>query len=354
MGISSLLSIIGLLGFFLFLAGIGLAVVAASQGRPIRGGVLLGGLGLVIGLLFGVIGQGIVVVDPTQVAVTVNTFSGLVEEPKRGGTHIIFPIVQRVAVFYPITQQEYTMAAAENEGAQRGDDAVEGRSSDGQTVSLDITVFFRVIPEEAGALYTSWSETYLNSFVRPTTRSVVREVVSQFAAEEIYSTARAQLADDMLAALAQRFAEEHLQLTDLQVRTINFSPEFTAAIEAKVVAEQQVEQASREAERRRTEAAGLRDAEIARAEGEARATILQAQAEAEALRLVSEQIAANPSLIQYLYVQNLSDNINLALVPSNTPFLFDFNSLAQPSDVTPPDVPLSIAPTPEATEEPGS
>lgn len=49
---------------------------------------------------------------------------------------------------------------------------------------------------------------------------------------------------------------------------------------------------------------------------------------------MSEQIAANPSLIQYLYVQNLSDNVNIALVPSNSPFLFDFESLARPGTRT--------------------
>lgn len=358
MGISSLLGLLALLGFAMFVGGIALAFVAASQGRPVRGGALLALVGLVVGLLFSVVSQGIVIVEPTQVAVTVNTLSGAVEEPKRGGTHIIVPIVQRVAVSYPITQQEYTMSATPTEGAQPGDDAVEGRTNDGQTVSLDVTVLFRVIPNEAGQLYQAWNENYLSGFVRPTTRAIVREVISQYSAEEIYGEARVQMGDNIEAALVERFAEEHLELTDLLVRDINFSPAFTEAIEAKVVSEQQVQQAEREANRRRTEAAGLRDAAIARAEGEARATILQAQAEAEALRLVSEQVAANPALIQYLYVQNLSDNVNLALVPSNTPFLFDINSLmAQMNpDFVAPEVPESIVtPTaPEATPAPGS
>ena len=68
----------------------------------------------------------------------------------------------------------------------------------------------------------------------------------------------------------------------------------------------------------------------------------------------SQQIAANPSLIQYLYVQNLSDNVRVITVPSNSPFLFDFNSLAQPNnDFTPPTVPdVTVTPEPEATTTP--
>jgi regulator of protease activity HflC (stomatin/prohibitin superfamily) len=357
-GISSLFGLLALLGFALFIGGIALAIVAASQGRPVRGGTFLALIGLIVGLLFSVISQGLVIVEPTQVAVTINTLTGTVEAPKRGGTHVIVPIVQRVAVFYPITQQEYTMSATEAEGAQRGDDSVVARTSDGQTVNMDITIIFRLIPDEADQLYRGWSENYLSGFVRPTTRSLAREVVSQYTAEDIYGEARVQLGDDMEAVISERFAEEHLELTDLLVRDIDFSDEFTNAIEAKVVAEQQVEQAEREAERRRTEAAGLRDAAIARAEGEARATILQAQAEAEALRLVSEQVAANPALIQYLYVQNLSDNVSLALVPSNTPFLFDINSLLQQAipNFSAPAVPQVSTPevSPEATPEPES
>ena len=34
-------------------------------------------------------------------------------------------------------------------------------------------------------------------------------------------------------------------------------------------------------------------------------------------------------MIQYLYVQNLSDNVGIALVPSNSPFLFDMASLPE-------------------------
>ena len=63
--------------------------------------------------------------------------------------------------------------------------------------------------------------------------------------------------------------------------------------------------------------------------------MLNAQAQAEALALISQQIAANPSLIQYEYIQRLADNVSLALIPSNSPFLFDFNSLQDLPDADP-------------------
>jgi prohibitin 2 len=345
-GVSAIFGTLALIGFLVFLGGAGLAVVSASQGRPARGGVLLAILGLVGGLLFSVVSQGIIIVEPTQVAVVINTLSGNVEEPRRGGTHIIVPIVQRVSVTYPITQLEYS--AISGEGGRTGDDeAVEARTRDGQTVQIDVTVIYRILPSRAAQIYLDWNENYVRGFILPTTRSIVREVVSKYTAEQIYGEAREALGNDIKATISERFSEDNFDLTDLLVRNITFSDEFTSAIEQKVVAEQNLQRARIDAERAQTEAAGLANAAIERARGVAEAVKIEAAAQAEALRLVSEQIANNPSLIQYLYVQNLSDNVSLVLLPSNSPFLFDLASLGvSPATAVPS---TSVTPTTPAT-----
>lgn len=355
-GLSSILSILALAGFVLFIAGAGLAVVAASQGRPARGGVILAVLGLIIGLLFSIVGQGVIIVAPTEVAVVVNTLSGSVEEPKRAGLHIVIPVSQRVAITYPITQLEYTMSTTDDAGGRVSDVPVEARTSDGQTVLIDVTVIFRIAPDQADDLYLSWNENYLDGFVRPTSRSIIREVVSAYSAEQIYGEARVQLGDDIEEAISARFTEEHLELNDLLVRGITFSEDFTQAIEQKVVAEQNLARARIEAQRVQTEAAGQAQAQIESASGDAQSRTIRAAAEAEALRLISEQIAANPSLIQYQYVQTLSDNVELILIPANSPFLFDLESLAGAgaSGFTAPAVDSPLVIIPEATETPAS
>jgi regulator of protease activity HflC (stomatin/prohibitin superfamily) len=347
MGISAIFGTLAFVGFVVFIAGAALAVIAASQGRAARGGVLLAIIGLVGGILFSVISQGIIVVEPTQVAIITNTLTGSVETPRRGGTHVVVPVIQRVAVYYPITQQEYTMAAALGEGARSNeDDAVESRTKDGQTVKMDVTILYHVVPDKANELYLAWNDNYIQGFVRPIARSLVREIASKYTAEQIYGEARTQLGNDIKDAVAERFAEEDLELTDFLVRNITFSDEFTTAIEQKVVAAQNLERARTEAQQRETEAKGRAAAAVADAQGAAQAVEIQAKAQAEALRLVSEQIAANPSLIPYEYVQNLSDNVQLVLLPSNSPFLFDLQSLMQANpNFTPPTVP---EPTPIA------
>ena len=293
MGISSILNILSLVGFVVFLAGVGIVVLAASQGRPVRGGVLLAIVGLVAGLVLGAIGQGILIVEPTEVAVVVNTVSGDLEgTPRRGGTHIIVPVVQQ-PFLYPITQQSVGMDG-DPQGSDEG--AVVARSSDGQEVRLDVSVIYSVDPNNANTLHLSWGqERYAEEFVIPTTRTVVRDAVSGFEAADIYAGGRETLSDSAFQRLSTRLERDGLILSDLLIRNVTFSPQYAEAIEQAQVAAQEAERArlqvqriQQEAEQARARAQGLRDAEILRAEGEAQATVLQAQAEAEALWLVSE------------------------------------------------------------------
>ena len=345
-GIGGILGAIALLGFLLFLAGIGLVVVSVSQGRPARNGVMLAVIGLVGGILLSIVSQGILVVGPTQVAVVFNVLSGELENPRNPGTHIVIPVIQDVTI-YPIEQQQYTMSGIPAEGTVVGNDAVRSRSIDGQEVFIDITIIYSIDPLNVNLVHQRWQTRYQNELIRPTIRGFVRDTVSLYAAESIYGTERTAVEDQVEARMRTRLAEEGLNVTDLVVRDVTFSSDFTNAIESKQIAEQsaveatfRVQEEEQEAERIRVRSKGARDAEIARAEGDAQAIVLRAVANAEALRLVSEQIAANPNLIQYLYVQNLSDNVSLALIPTNSPFLFDFNSFTEMgSDFVAPEVP---------------
>jgi regulator of protease activity HflC (stomatin/prohibitin superfamily) len=329
MGIGGLFGAISLLGFLLFLGGIGLAVAGASQGRSARGGVVLAVLGLVAGLLFSVIGQGILIIEPTQVAVIVNTVNGELDpNPRRGGTSIILPVVQQPFI-YPISQQSVTMD--EQAG---GEGPVVARTSDGQEVRLDVSVIFSVNPADVNLLHRSWQGRYEQGLVVPVTRGVVRDAVSAFEAGQIYAGGRETLSVDAFNRLTTRLQRDGLLVSDLIVRDITFSDQYAQAIEQAQVAAQEAERARLQVQQRQAEAQqlvasaeGERDAAVARAQGEAESIVLRARAEAEALQLVSEQIAANPALIQYQYIQSLADNVNLALIPSNSPFLFDLQSL---------------------------
>jgi regulator of protease activity HflC (stomatin/prohibitin superfamily) len=358
MGISSLLGALALLGFLAFLGGVALVVLSASQGRPVRNGILLAIVGIIAGVIFSGVGQGILIVPPTEVAVVVNTVNGELDPtPRRGGTHIVLPVIQQ-PFQYPLVQQTVTMGGATN---ANDSGAVVARSSDGQEVRMDISVIYSVDPTNVNTLHLNWQNRYPDEFVVPQARGILRDTVSGYEAADIYAGGREALSLAASDRLRARLAQDGLMLSDLIIRDITFSEQYAQAIEQAQVANQEaqrarlvVQQRQQEAEQLRVQAEGERDAAISRAEGQAQSTVLQARAEAEALRLVSEQIAANPALIQYQYIQSLADNIRLALVPSNSPFLFDFESIASDPNFVAPELPEStdlIEPLPDTVPE---
>jgi regulator of protease activity HflC (stomatin/prohibitin superfamily) len=354
-GISQIIGGLALVGFLLFLGGIGIAVAASSQNKPIRGGVMLAVIGAIIGGVLTLVSQGIVVVETAQRVVVFQTLGGTLQEPLGPGTHIIIPGLQQATV-YSVAQQNVTMG---NEVGGSGD-PITALTIDGQEVTFDVTVLYSVntVPDSLNLLHQRWNVNYEPNFVIPTVRNLAREVVSGYKAADIYGAARGAMEGEMQTRIEERFLSEGLLLTDLQIRDIEFSQAFADAIERAQIAAQEAEQANlrvqqREAEARQVEAVAVGEAQaaIARANGEAQSILIRAQAEAEALALISTQLKANPLLIQYQWIVSLAPTVQTAIIPSNSPFLFDFNSM---SDLPEADTNFTapVVPTPEPTPRP--
>lgn len=343
MGIGGLFGILAAVGFAAFLLGVALIVINLSQNRPIKALIPLAAVGLFAGLVFSLVSAGVIVVAPQEVAVVFQTFSGELDEPRTAGTHVIVPVFQESTV-YPINFQQVTMAgASEGGGSTSGDDdPVQVRTIDGQEVLLDVTLIYRIDPKAVNTVHRNWQKNYESNLVVPVLRGFVRDVVSGYRAEAVYGESRQAVQQAIKESVSARLAQEGFDVTDLIVRNVTFSSEeFAQSIERVQIAERQAEEAAfrvqqeeQEAARVRVRAKGARDATIAEAEGEAESVRLLAQAQADALALVSEELSRNPLLIQYEYIRNLSDNVTLVTLPSNSPFLFDFETLMQSTQGT--------------------
>ncbi len=341
MNFGSMVQVIAILAFGVGILGVAYTFTLASQGRSARGGGLLALVGFAGGIVLFIISSGILIVQPARAAVIVNVLSGELEEPARApGTSIILPGLQEY-IIYQTDQREYTMSGISREGRLQGDDAVNALTVDGQEIRLDITVLYRISREDVNQIHLNWQSRYESDYIRPTVRAVARDVVSQFEAEAIYGLEREALGGRISETVRERMATQGLTLTSLLVRQIDFNESFSQSIEEKQIEEQKLQRARTEAERVQTEAGGRADAAEEEARGRANARLIEAHAEAEALRVISDQIAANPNLIQYLYVANLSDNVTFALLPSNSPFIFnvdDFVDLGADFEAPQPDL----------------
>ncbi len=248
-----------------------------------------------------------VVVQPGQVAVYNDLFRGVLDRTDGTGIHFKLPLIQKAKTFTTQTQA-YTMSVVAEEGARYGDDSLQAKTSDGQDIWVDLTIFFHIDAEQAPNLWKSVGDNYVDTIIRPNTRGEIRLILSGYTAEDMYSALkRAEAQVKMEEALAPIFIEKGISLERITLRNVNFTTEFSAAVEAKQVEYQKIQKAQYE---------------LQRIEIEKQQKIVEAEGDAEAIRLRGETLKANPAVIQYEFVQKMAPNVSWGILPSGSvPFL---------------------------------
>jgi len=214
-------------------------------------------------LVVGIVSASIKQIDAGEVGV--QTLLGKVQTQVLGsGLNIVDPLVE-VHPFV-IKTQNYTMSAIRDEGDKVGDDAIRVLSSDGLEVIIDLTVLYRVLPDQAPNIFREIGEDYKNVVVRPITRTKIRDNAVYYDAVSLYSTKRTEFYSRIFKDIESDFKKRGLFLEQILIRNINLPTSVKASIESKINAEQEaqkmqfvLQKESQEAERKRIEAQGIAD-----------------------------------------------------------------------------------------------
>ncbi|MCD4673514.1 MAG: prohibitin family protein [Anaerolineaceae bacterium] len=295
-------SLFAWVGFFLVVA---VVVMQASRKTPVKRAGTLILVVAVVAIVISTVSAGLVFIEPQERGVVISAIDpkGYREQALDPGLHWVIPFAESV-ITYPISRQTYTMSIAPTEGQLAGDDSIEARTSDGQKVLIDASIIYAVDPTQVVKVHITWQDRYDRDLVRAQARGVIRDAVSQFGIEEVYSSKRFELVDMVSKELTNKFDENGLIMIDFVLRNISFSDEYAASVEQKQIAEQLaqqgkfvVEQKKQEAEQARQTAQGRADAAVIDAQGRADARLIEAEAEAKALELVAAAIKDNPDLL---------------------------------------------------------
>ena len=213
-----------------------------------------------------------VFVPPGYVGAIYDRGRGVLPGELREGINVLIPLWQTPQLF-DARLQEYTMATLQDKGPNFNDDSLDAPTSDGQQVRLDVTVLFKIEPGKAPVVWKTIGTNYIDKIVRSITRSQARMVVSRYSAPEIYSEKRQEAEGVMQKEIGLLLKDKNILLDRLLLRAVYFSPEYSQAIENKVIAEQRIKQAEFEVK----EASQRAQAKIQEAKGLAEAQTLQKQ-----------------------------------------------------------------------------
>ena len=329
MQITILVSALAMLSWLVVIGVIALTVMRARQGKKTRGTVTGVIIALIAAVLLNTVSAGLVFLQPQERGVVISAIEagGYRKDILQPGLRWVIPYAENVKI-YSISKSTYTMSIAQLEGDIQGDDSIAARTSDGQEVYIDASIIYSLDPTEVLNVHIIWQDRYLNGLIRPTVRGIIRDAVSLYKVNEVYSTQREQLKMQIEEELTNSMDNNGLILSDFVLRNITFTTEYAASIEQKQIAEQLaqqaeyvVEQRKQEAEQARQVAEGTRDAAILEADGRAQSQVIEAKAEAQALQLIADVLAQNPELLNYRYIEKLAPGIQVMLVPNDNPYI---------------------------------
>jgi regulator of protease activity HflC (stomatin/prohibitin superfamily) len=219
-------------------------------------------LGFVV-ILIGLMSSAFKQIDAGKVGVK-SLFGNVQTDVLESGLHMVNPLIDITT--FDIQTQNYTMSVVHDEGAKEGDDAIRVLSNDGLEVIIDLTVLYRVLPNEAPKILKGIGENYTDKIVRPVTRTRIRDNAVYYDAVALYSTKRAEFQQRIFKTIEADFKSRGLVLEQLLIRNINLPTSVKTTIESKINAEQEaqkmifvLQKEKQEAERKRVEAQGIAD-----------------------------------------------------------------------------------------------
>jgi regulator of protease activity HflC (stomatin/prohibitin superfamily) len=173
---------------------------------------------------------------------------------------------------------------------------IDAASKEYQMVKLTGMMNFHIDPSYVNDLYQKVGLDFANKVIDPAFNDFVKEVVPIYQITEILPK-REDIRKRAMIKLGENLARYHIIVDDIYFANIRFSPEYEKAVEAKQVAQQQVETQRQVLFQREIEA----QQKVATAKGEAESISVVAQGQAKANEVLSRSIS--PILVQYKTIE---------------------------------------------------
>jgi len=280
-------------------------------------------MALIIGLIGFALSSLIVKVDAQQVGVKV-TPTGVDTEELLTGWHIVAPW----STVYNMdkTVWVYTCADAANEGAKANADAIWAPTKDGIKMGFDVSVSWRIIPEEASWIYQNvTNETGKNgryhwleeNVIRAKLKSALALTVSNYSPIEVYSVKREEIQAHVLQRMKDEIKSYKISINQIDIREVYYNKEYEQAINNKKLAEQEA--------LRLIEVTKQKEEKLLQSKIDKDIAIQYAEGEAKALQIKGNAINRNPKIIKLEWINKWDGQLPTYMMGKDNGIILNVN-----------------------------
>lgn len=196
-------------------------------------------------------------------------FRGVLPKASLEGTHFLIPFIQSPTIYDLRTRP-------------RSITSVTG-TKDLQQVNLTLRLLFRPDVDRLAEIHMTRGPDYDERVLPSIGNEVLKATVAQYEAEQLL-TMRAEVSNQVASALRKRANDFGIVLEDVALTHLAFSSEYSKAIEAKQVSQQEAERSK---------------FIVLKSEQEREAAVIRAEGESESARLISQATkSAGPALVE--------------------------------------------------------
>jgi regulator of protease activity HflC (stomatin/prohibitin superfamily) len=231
------------------------------------------------------IGLSIQVVPAGMAGVRVSQISGTLQGTLYPGLHLVFPLVQDVAL-YDVRDQIFQTTLGE-----KPSQALNVQTREGLSVGLAVAIRYRIDPQRLAYVNANLPQPVDTELVPPVVATAFREIAPNYLVRDLFATRREEIRREAAGAITRRLAPDAIVVKEVMLRDVQLPAEYAKGLEGVLLKEQENERMGVEVELKtkqvRTaelEAEAEKARQVKAAEGQAQVTVLQAKAQSDAMQ----------------------------------------------------------------------